>query len=140
MTPRTFGMVLAVALAFSALAASASAAAPARITAEEAVAQEAAGQEAAEAVSDAAAYSALLAEPALTPKGAAEYPAYASKIERIRFLIAKYLQKKMELRQLPQSSKRRKRALASKDEKLQAATIHLRDVKAALRVKKEAAR
>jgi hypothetical protein len=128
-----------LALSFSVLAATASAM-PETAAVEEAITRNAAEQAAdsAEQAADSAEYAEVLAEAAVSPRTAERFPAYASKIERIKFLIAKYLEKKRELRKLPASSKRRQRDLSAKAEKLKAERVHLREVRAALTAKKEA--
>jgi hypothetical protein len=72
-------------------------------------------------------------------KAAEEYPAYASKIERIR-RIAEIGARKAALEELPVHSKMRKHGLPAKTTRIKEEREHLRDVRAKLRAKKVAAR
>lgn len=73
-------------------------------------------------------------------KAAEEYPAYASKIEHIREVIAAVKGRVLKLLELPVGSHMRKKGLPVKRARIREEREHLREVRMKLRAKKVAAR
>jgi hypothetical protein len=129
--------VLAIALAMLASAAAGAAAsdvqpAPLLLAAEEQAYQ---AEEATEQTAQSAEAADAAAHAALDSKAEAEFPGYARKIAKLRELIAKKVARKLELRELPLSSHRRKEYLQPRHEAIEAERHRLNDVLRALRAK-----
>jgi hypothetical protein len=129
--------LLAIVLSVSASAATGAAAseaqpAPLLFAAEEQAYQ---AEEATEQAAQSAEAADAEAHAALDSKAEAEFPGYARKIAKLRELIAKKIARKLQLRELPLSSHRRKEYLQPRHEAIEAERHRLNDVLRALRAK-----
>jgi hypothetical protein len=121
-----------VSLSAAAAAATEAQPAPPLVAAEEQAEQ---AVEAAEQAAQNAEAADAEAHAALDSKAEAEFPGYARKIAKLRELIAKKVARKLELRELPLSSHRRKEYLQPRHEAIEAERHRLNDVLRALRAK-----
>jgi hypothetical protein len=103
--------------------------------AEEQLAQAEAAAERAEQAEASSEAADLSAYAAVKSKAELAFPGYARKIAKLRYLIAKKVARKQELRQLPLRSKRRKYFLHRRREAIEATRHRLNEVLRALRAK-----
>ena len=136
-TPRSLSVPLLALLAMSALIGAAPASATAtNAAAVEAVAQqEAAAEDAEEATAQAEEAHEAPADMLVIKLRAKDRRGYVYKIHFLKHMIASALAKKLELRELPPTSKRREVFLPEKREKLKIFRTQLREVRASLREK-----